>query len=200
LDGSLPTIQSNAYDGAIVISDNTTLNVLSIEGERTSNLLKVEFKKAKLTPSIQLDQAINGLSYVYYEGKWERMPEFSTLKAIKSGRIDAIDLSMVEEDKDYFGVVYKGYILIPEDDVHTFYSSSDDGSFIIIDDIRVVENDGIHGVVEKIGQIGLQAGYHKFEVQFFDNWYDHVLRVEIESKNLPRQQIPSSMLFYLNKN
>jgi len=197
LDSSIPDQNSIEYAEPIIISENTTLKVLSIDGNRMSNLLEVDFREAELQPALEIDLFENGLEYSYYKGKWETMPNFSKLDPIKKGLIKRMDFSMIaDENEDYFGVVYRGYIQIPEDEVYTFYASSDDGSFIFINGQKVVTNDGIHGVVEKMGQIGLQKGYHSFEVWFFDNWYDHFLKVEIESKNLVRQEIPALMLFH----
>ncbi len=195
VDGSIPTIQSQPYTGSILITENTPLRVLSIEGERTSHLLAIDFKKAELLPALQVDQLESGLEYRFYKGTWERMPDFSRLTPLKKGHAKRIHLGMVDDNEDYFGLVFQGYILIPEDQVYTFYSSSDDGSFIFIDGKRVVTNDGIHGVVEQMGQIGLKKGYHKFEIWFFDNWYGHFLKVELESPNMERREISSEMMF-----
>ncbi len=194
LDGSMPDEESKKYTEPMVISENTTLKVLSIDGDRGSKLLQVDFKKAELQQAIDVDGLESGLNYAYYTGKWEMMPDFDLIDPVKTGQVDAIDFSMIE-DEDYFGVTYEGYIQIPEDDVYTFYSSSDDGSFIFIDGVKIVENDGIHGIVEKMGQIGLEKGFHKFEVCFFDNWYDHVLKVEIQSKHTERQMVSPAMLY-----
>lgn len=195
LDGSRPDETSSTYTGPILISEGTSLRVLSIEDNRSSEMLKVDLQQADLKPALEPETPVNGLKYAYYTGKWETMPDFTNLKPVKTGRVENIDLS-IAEDEDYFGIVYEGYIRVPEDDVYTFYSSSDDGSFIFIDGIRVVENDGVHGIIEKMGQIGLKAGFHRFRVEFFDNWYDHSLRIEIESQNTPRKIITSEMLYY----
>lgn len=196
LNGTVPAINSQPYTGSILITENTPLRVLSIEGKRTSNLLAINLKKAGLLPALEVDQLENGLEYRFYKGKWELMPDFTKLTPLKKGQTKQIELGMVAENEDYFGLVFQGCILIPEDQVYNFYSSSDDGSFIFIDGQKVVVNDGVHGVVEQMGQIGLKQGYHAFEVWFFDNWYGHFLKVEIESKNMARQEIPAVMLFH----
>jgi hypothetical protein len=195
LNGAVPDVNSPQYSGSIVITENTPLRVLSIEGNRTSNLLAVDFKKAELLPALAIAQLEPGLEYRFFKGKWELMPDFSRLTPLKKGHVQRIELGMVDENEDYFGLVFRGYLLIPEDQVYNFYASSDDGSFIFIDGRKVVVNDGVHGIAERMGQVGLKQGYHAFEVWFFDNWYGHFLKVEIESPRMTRQELPAGMVF-----
>ena len=49
----------------------------------------------------------------------------------------------------------------------TFYTSSDDGSFLWIDGELVVDTAGTHPVVKKSGEVQLTAGRHSFEVTFY---------------------------------
>lgn len=195
LDGTCPNWQSAKYTGPILITENKTLKVLSIDGERTSELLQVNFQEATLLPAIPVENPTPGLQFAWYTGRWENMPDFSALTPLKTGTVENFNFNMIEQE-DYFGIVFHGYIRVPQDDVYTFSAASDDGSFVTIDGKKIVENDGVHGVVRKSGQIGLEAGYHRIEVQFFDNWYDHALQVDISGSNLLQQPIPSEMLFH----
>jgi hypothetical protein len=195
LDGTRPNLQSATYTGPILITENKTLKVLSIDGERSSELLQVDFQAATLLSAIPVENPTPGLQFAWYTGRWENMPDFSALTPLKTGTVENFNFTMIEQE-DYFGIVFHGYIRVPQDDVYTFSTASDDGSFVIIDGKSVVENDGVHGVVRKNGQIGLKAGLHRFEVQFFDNWYDHALQVHISSSTLSQQLIPSGMLFH----
>ena len=47
-------------------------------------------------------------------------------------------------------------------------TNSDDGSALYIGDKRVVDNDGLHGMVERSGTIALEAGWHAIRVEFFE--------------------------------
>ncbi|HPG41278.1 MAG TPA: DUF5605 domain-containing protein [bacterium] len=200
LDGSVPSINSQPYTGSILINKNTPLRVLSIEGNRMSNLLAIDFKQSGMQPATEVDGLDNGLEYRLFKGKWESMPDFTKLTPLKKGLTNQIDPGLVDENEDFFGLVFQGYILIPEDQVYNFYASSDDGSLIFIDGQKVVDNDGVHGVVEQRGQIGLKQGYHALEVRFFDNWYGQFLKIEIESPKMARQAVPSTMLFHTKRN
>lgn len=197
LDGTMPTINSPQYTEPIEINRQTILKAVGISAGRQSDVLEVEFRKTGLYSPVETGEIEQGLQYAYYQGEWQNMPEFETLKPKRRGIVDRIALDAVtEEDDDYFGVIYSGFIRIPADNVYTFFSSSDDGSILYIDGERIIENDGIHGIVEKMGQIGLKKGYHNFTLLFFDNWYDQFLSVEIESNRMTRQEIPASLLFH----
>jgi hypothetical protein len=51
---------------------------------------------------------------------------------------------------------------------YTFFTESDDGSRLFIGNDLVVDNDGLHGMQERSGSIGLRAGTHAIRVTFFE--------------------------------
>jgi len=60
--------------------------------------------------------------------------------------------------------VFTGHLICPKDGKYSFASSSQDASFLLIDDKVVVRNGGLHppqGRVEKTGSISLKRGLHK---------------------------------------
>jgi signal transduction histidine kinase len=59
----------------------------------------------------------------------------------------------------------------------------------------VVDNDGIHGMVEKSGAILLKAGRNPLRVEWFNGVEKYGLTVEYQGPSLPRQKIPDSALF-----
>ena len=66
------------------------------------------------------------------------------------------------------GIVFRGYIDVPEKGIHTFALASNDGSVLRIGDRVVIDNDGEHPLLEKTGQAALSAGLHPLELRFFD--------------------------------
>lgn len=58
----------------------------------------------------------------------------------------------------------------------------------------VVDNDGVHPTIVKIGTTFLHAGLNPITVQWFNRTGDFSLNVEYEGPNLPRQSIPGSVL------
>jgi hypothetical protein len=82
------------------------------------------------------------------------------------------------------------------DGVYGFFTDSDDGSRLFVDDELVVDNDGLHGSKEVKGIAPLAAGYHALRVQFFQKSGGRDLKVLIQQPNGGKQPIPASMLFH----
>jgi signal transduction histidine kinase len=61
----------------------------------------------------------------------------------------------------------------------------------------VVDNDGIHSMLEKFGSIYLPAGRHPFWLDWFNGRGELGLEVEYSGPNLVRQKIPDGALFRL---
>ncbi len=135
-----------------------------------------------------------GLNYQYYEGEWNKLPEFSALVVKKKGRVLNFDLS-VRQREEYFGILYFGEIQIDQAGDYTFYTKSDDGSTLYIDGKQVVDNDGLHSPRERSGKIGLSVGRHAIEVRFFEKRIGQVLEVSYEAAGLKKQRVPQSKLY-----
>ncbi len=72
-------------------------------------------------------------------------------------------------EKDRFALRFSGAIHIPKSGRYEFFVASDDGSRIYINNQLLVDNDGLHGMVEKSGTVEMQAGQHSIVVTYFDN-------------------------------
>lgn len=68
-----------------------------------------------------------------------------------------------------YGVRFRGSIIIPTTGTWSFRTSSDDGSDLWINGVRVVNNDGLHGNATATGTATLTAGTYSFECRFFEN-------------------------------
>jgi hypothetical protein len=140
---------------------------------------------------------INGLDYKYYEGTYSVLPNFSALTAAETGNTANYDLSVRNRD-DLFAFSFTGFVNIPSDGEYTFYTSSDDGSRLYIGTTLVVDNDGLHGTLEKSGKIGLKAGKHAVTVNFFEQGGGEVLTVSYSSSTIAKQLVPNAALFRIN--
>ncbi|WP_299241622.1 carbohydrate-binding protein [uncultured Aquimarina sp.] len=140
---------------------------------------------AAITPPSNL---IGGINYDYYEGSWNSLPNFSSLTPVSSGIASSIDLNNATST-DNFGLRFNGYINILSDGDYTFYTTSDDGSSLWVDGIKIVDNDGLHAAREEYGIICLETGYHQIEVQFFEKTGGNVLSVAYEGPGITKQNI-----------
>lgn len=195
LDGSTPTAQSDAYTGNLSIERTATLkarffeNGLAISGTATQQLTKVAMQR-----SISLSNLKQGLAYQYYEGDWDALPNFNTLKAVKKGTVSGFNFSpRIKEEQ--FAFEYTGYIDVPENGAYRFYVASDDGSQLFINDQLVVDNDGLHGMVEKGGLTALEKGFHKIRVTYFEKGGGDGLVVSWKGPNILKNEIPAEVLF-----
>ena len=67
---------------------------------------------------------------------------------------------------------------------------SDDGSKLFIDDQLVVDHDGLHGASEKLGEILLQQGKHRIDVEFFEKGGDEKVELYWETKGIKKSIVP----------
>ena len=136
----------------------------------------------------------NGLDYSYYHGTWNKLPDFSTLYKQQVGHVSNFDLGPRTESSNY-SFRFTGYISVPADGIYTFYTASDEGSRLYIGDSLVVDNDSLHKVEERSGQIGLKAGLHQLTVTYFEKTGADKLLVSYESAGIIKQPVPDSVLF-----
>ncbi|MBM4112429.1 MAG: hypothetical protein FJ253_03495 [Phycisphaerae bacterium] len=69
---------------------------------------------------------------------------------------------------DNFGALWTGWVSVPSNGLYTFYLNSDDGSRLLVDGNEIIDNDGLHGMVEKSGIAPLAEGRHAIRVEFFE--------------------------------
>ena len=189
LNGEVPTAASTPYAAPVRISGEQIVKaVLVLPNGRASNPVTEYF--------YTVDPDVNGIAYQYYEGRWDVLPDMSKLTPVRSGRVFMIDLNLFEHRGENFGVQFASSIQIPGDGEYTFFLASDDGSRLLVDDQPVVNNDGLHGVVEANGKITLDRGRHKIEVQYFQRGGGRDLSMSIEGPQLPKRPVPPRMLFF----
>ena len=136
-----------------------------------------------------------GIAWNYYSPGWTHNPQFDSVKPAITGISEQFTLPG-HEPNELFGVVYEGYIAIPEDAVYTFYTFSDDGSMLYIDGELIVDNGGRHAMEERIGFAALRKGLHSIKVSWFNGAGGLGLDVFIKGPGLKKQRIPVSMIFH----
>ncbi len=106
-----------------------------------------------------------GLNYSKYNGQYDRVPNFS--KIAPAARSITTTITTLSPLKTNYILRFMGYFYVPVNDIYTFYINSDDGTLMYLGDMLLIRNDGVHTALEKAGTLGLQVGYHKIEIQFF---------------------------------
>ena len=70
-------------------------------------------------------------------------------------------------DQRSFSGTWRGWLSVQDASTYQFATSSDDGSWVYIDDRLVVDNADRHPMQERRGQIALAAGLHAIRVDYF---------------------------------
>lgn len=189
LDGSIPTEKSAVYRTPFTVEKSTLVRSIAYKQG-------YEYSGINMSSIDIYNPALNGWNYSYYEGDWNKIPDFTTLKPIKSGKSNFIDPAGLKLRKNQFAIEYNAYINIAVDDEYTFYTISDEGSKLFIDENLVVNNDGIHTPRECLGKIKLTPGKHKIRIEYFEANYAEYLSLSYQTKSMPKQLVPISELFF----
>jgi alpha-L-fucosidase len=198
LDGSIPKTNSPIVNGTLNIDKTTIVSARAFRNRKpVSETTRATFTKVEPAKALRISNVVNGLIYKYFEGDWNELQDFDTLKPVAEGTVSNFSYSL-RKTVDHFGFEYSGLIKVPQDAVYTFFTASDDGSRLYIDDQLVVDNDKLHGVVEKQGVIALEAGLHKIKVTFFEKAGGEDLKVYIKGGGLEKQLISNDILFHHN--
>jgi mono/diheme cytochrome c family protein len=128
------------------------------------------------------------LTFAYYEGSWERLPNFASLEPVATGKASGFDLGLAHRN-DNMALRFQGYLHLEQDADYRFHLTSDDGSKLLIDDKMVVANDGIHPPSTNEGTAHLRKGAHRFEAAVFNAGGGVELGVQIEGGGLGRQDV-----------
>lgn len=136
-----------------------------------------------------------GIAYEYFEvNGLSVLPDFDSLTPVATGTATNFDLG-VRQRNDNFALRFTGLISITQAGSYTFYTESDDGSALFINNQQVVDNDGLHSARERSGSITLSAGLHQITVTFFESGGGEVLNVRMAGPGLAKQLIPDNVLF-----
>ncbi|MFM7050667.1 MAG: M12 family metallo-peptidase [Planctomycetota bacterium] len=120
-------------------------------------------------------QAGIGAAWYALSGSPQVLPDFGTITPYAVTSVPQVNYASTGGNfatsgrADLVGAVFEGWIDITATGLWTFSVESDDGSRLLIDGVEVVDNDGLHGMVERSGQVGLERGLHKARVEFFEN-------------------------------
>jgi len=109
-------------------------------------------------------------------------------------------------DANLFSARYRGSIYIATAGTYTFYLTSDDASYLWIDNNAanyptlttnaLINNGGLHGDVIVSASVALTAGYHNIQIQYGENGGGNHLIFEYAATtpSISKQVVPNSIL------
>ena len=187
---------ANGIDYTFALMNCRAGEPLSLRLLRGGRTLDVAAKPAAIPPRDpdKPPALAPGLTRQYYEGTWNRLPDFASLAPKATEKPATFDIGPYR-DKDNFALRFTGYINVPSDGVWAFYLKSDDGTRLWIGDRLVVDSDGAHPLLEKRGFIPLKKGKHAIRVEYFERTETEELAVSWEGPKVKKQAIPATALF-----
>jgi alpha-L-fucosidase len=195
LDGTTPNNNSLLVKDNLMLTNTATVSARCFRnGIPVSGTVQKTFTKSIPIKSLENINPTGGIMCKYYEGEWNQLPEFKKLIPASEEKLSNFTLK-TRKRQENFAFEFNGFIKIPADGVYEFFTDSDDGSKLYIDNQQVVDNDGLHGTVQKSGLIALAVGYHTIHVKFFQKSSGMNLKVFIQGGGLIKQEIPDSLLF-----
>jgi hypothetical protein len=195
-DGSDPVAASQLYKEKLSMSENTLLKARSFSGNKpVSEMVTERFEKVEPAPALSIFKADPGFQISYYEGDWNELPDFRKLTPKESEVINLVSPGKYK-GKERYGVLIEGYIQLPVSAIYKLYLSSDDGSALYIDGALAIDNNGLHGMMEKSTTSALAAGFHSIRIEFFEKTGGDDVKLFIESMNMKKQELDAGMLFH----
>ncbi|OGU44991.1 MAG: hypothetical protein A2000_12245 [Ignavibacteria bacterium GWB2_36_8] len=164
-------------------------SVIAVELTGDLNLKSAEVDFSKLKP---------GLSFNFYEGELNRLPDFYEIEPKRSGSINNV-IYPEGTPANNFGLTYEGYIKIDKEGLYEFYLTSDDGSKLSVDNKEIVLNDGLHAMVEKSGSLFLSEGYHNINISFFQRGGGSGLNLKMKAPGGEKEEVKDGIFFHVEK-
>jgi hypothetical protein len=196
-DGSEPSMSSALYTKPFIIAKTSILKAKAyLAGSLPSSTAEQRVEKYDWMNAVNPTGLKPGIAFKYFQPDANLNLIFPFQEApMREGVANFISLAE-KKRKEKFAFEFSGYIKINKDGFYTFYTSSDDGSKLYIDDIEVVDNDGNHGVVEKMGKAALKKGYHKIKVTYYDAGGGNDLKVLLQPEAGAKEELSSSLLYH----
>ena len=168
IDGSEPKPTSTRAEGPIRIDSTCTVRAASfVDGTQASGIVERTFTKVEPIPCVE--------PVAPEEGLWMSKAPFAgaSLAQANTARQGgapgvATRIGAGQQPGERVLVRFSGFVNVPATDLYRFSLTSDDGSVLRVAGQLVVDNDGLHGAIEKRGAIALQAGLHTIEVVWFN--------------------------------
>ena len=197
LDGTDPGPDSKALEGPIAIRNNLTLTVQAFAGSAKSGPLKRGvFEKQSPVRAVNPGSLKAGLAYRYFEGEFSSVTDLDRLPAKREGRIDGFVFPSGSPENN-FGIVYSGFIKVPETAVYAFNLTSDDGSQLFLGGRLLIDNDSQHGSMGRTAKIALEAGFHPIRACYFQSEGGWDFGIQWSGPGFESQPVPASALWMM---
>lgn len=177
--------------GAAIPSESAT-GPLFIQGDHGP----IAFKNIKFKTYTKDKLSLTDISYEFYDGKDDKLPDFSQLTPIKTGQIDSLDIRKASDQADGYRLKFTGKLEVPVEGEYLFSTRIDDGGELLIDGKSIVFNEGTPGYGEERGLVQLTKGVHDFAMTYYQEIWGALLVVDYEGPGMIKQSLASKMPVY----
>jgi len=205
--GGRPVLVEDGPSGEILLGVDTSVpgpgpavdefSYEIVDGEGTTAIGTVHVSVTSVRPADPIVGAAPGVLASYHEiPESSVLPDFDAIEpylVTVSASIDHPSTGGPFADSgrdDLVAAVFEGWIEVPTSGLWQLFTDSDDGSRLFVDETLVVDNDGLHGMRERGGEIGLAAGRHPVRVEFFENFGGAGLIVRWSGPGTPKSVVP----------
>jgi hypothetical protein len=194
-DGSVPDRNSELYVKPFTINKTVNLKMKAFKDGRESLVNIAVLEKARPVRHVSMNEVRPGLKYKYTEGIYRMVHDILNVKPEKKGVVPTFTIEP-RETEQFFSFEYDGYLNVPADGEYTFYLACNDGGQFFIDNMMLINNDGLHPVVEVSKSIKLTKGLHPVSVRYFQEGGRNGLKVSWKGPGIEKQEIPAEALFH----
>lgn len=158
-------------------SGNVSIKIMNNKAQSTYPEIRNFEKITKLHKAVKLKDPKPGLKYSYYEGIWNKIPDFDQLTEKTNGVNHDFWVSDYALREDHFAYVFTGFILLEEDGLYIFNTRFNDAGRLFIGDELVVNQDMVKENYNDVGAIALKKGFHPVTIHFVEKTGRERLRI-----------------------
>lgn len=191
---------TNSFD--VQAQSKSLLKKLSLARNESGEVLcdgQIKFDFNPLTPNLlkvrcdQSSSSANGLTAKYFNNK-----NFTDLMVTRVDSTVNFDWKTGKPtdivSANTFSVEWSGKIKIPTSGEYTFYTYSDDGIRLYVNNQKVIENWTDHSPTENAGRITLNEGEYPIYIQYYENTGQAVAKLYWSANGISKQIVPSTNL------
>jgi alpha-L-fucosidase len=195
LDGSMPAPSSPLYTKPFTADRTGIVVVQGTQTGKLSNDAGLAVTVFDWMPALKGVETKPGLYYRAFEGAGlKSVADLVPLKAVREGSVTGLSRSVLTR-KENAGLVFEGFLKVPADGIYTFYLSSDDGSVLSMDQVKVIDNNGSHGMEERSVRIPLKKGLHAFSLDYFNGSGDGGLTLQYSTDKISKRPVPDNFFY-----
>jgi len=191
IDGSEQDLTSNkVVDSKVTITGPAQLVLKSFSTSgKYDKITRGYFELGQALHSVPKPKKIKqgGLKYSYYEGNWDKLPDFKKLIPVKTGVADSVFNINKLPSKTNYACLFEGYFEIVEDGYYYFAIVSNDGAKLFLGNKLIIDNDGVHATESvKSFVLSLKKGFYPVRAEYFQkdgNSVFQLLYLNIETMN-----------------